>query len=1548
CFLNLSQPQRLRDAIAVYPLTPSPDRDCIVVFLDPRQDGRLLLTEGGVAVFGYVPNVEDLTIVLQFPVTEVELCSAVQNARQYAAKFAFPHLKLVQPQPSDETIVLIALPGSQSLASVACIDSTRLDGRLYATELPPYVDRRTVLEHVDLPPDAHVLVYIGHDFQPLPDGVHAHLFPAITITIIDADSLPPPFHEATQLLLQGLTWSAVSVFATWATDGVYCLVTPYSSDLFRVDQSRPWQYRQRLAEVVGSQAQDLRIFSAAPAVTDASIGGYPCRTVLIGEVADGIPLGWCVVIYGESSEPGYVSVGPGTVVQLGLAPRADDRPFLFVYVSSAGPPETFHTEASDADNHRTRPEDSSDGSAQNNPPEETNSNDPAAPEVQIPEPVATTATDRDTFEAVFLVLVPGCMRETIVLTLTAPASMPHVLVSVNERRTHAASRRFPHLIETFPQPDTSFGTFVAVPDWDCLVATVLIDARGAGGTFFATTLPARADRSLVLTLCGYDATADFCVYIRDTPWQLVDNYPVRVSNGDLMLITRPDHAVIVSAFLSDMLLSPVGWIAAELLPVPRPNAAWFVTTPQQHSFQLPSTPQRQYEREVALHMQCHVDEVHLFPAAPDIVDHSSFGVGYECNFAVARLGLGRRTDASAVTCILDLRPILCGFEQLVFPDHELDVARVIDRYLPSAPFGFGVGLFGGQETSLSLRSIDNGTVLTVEFITDEQHHSLAHSLAGYAPPSGRWPTQIGPLCILLAVADMSVTISVPLFEMMKLVLAGRKGIPLSHLHVPGNGPKAAFAAADCLAYLLAATLLDTLEEHFHGQDASFPTCPLSVPRDYTEKDMPDQVTRTQPYRIDLVQAIPPTVYQSSVETLRDLVPASSGPSDGPDWLDTDLSHLLASASVPSKWKQKFAHFVSWYAAGSPQPDHIEVFTDGSADSSQEVHSTGAPCAWAFSVWAVAPFGRFLVGWAAHTAVPPDTPFSLGEEDDTALTSELLALGWATIWTLEYGGTFQAPIFFCYDSTGAGYGVFGTQQTPNSVMLAMSKTSSLTSCPNMQEECKQTYMIGASHYGPSVFYNTHLRLRRTACKRQNPIQFPRPPSESSTLRGQPEVGLMIQGKRDLIKQQLIKQGIWLAGFQETRLPESGQLPDGDFFMLNSAATDSGSYGCALWINLSRLTVLVAHGPSAIRHEDSACTTFSSEATSTAQQWLTDIDISIARAISGMDQLTESIRRAVRIDRTAYLQGLVDNLSLKEVLQPQRLFAAVRKAFPQARSARRAALRPLPAIKGEDGSLVTDPAARNERWRAFFAEQEVERALQSLAYGKASGPDGVTAEELRIAPQASAITAFPLFLKATLAARALECSGYRSRFKLGLQAGTSSGVGVDMVALAVKAFRGIPARAVAELLQHLTQMRELPYSLGFWSSGLVSFFTFCMSTGILIQRTHGSNKFFLTFVQLRFTAHPPHSFSSRLPLFEPFLMHFNLSPDGGGNRSAVPFLVSPKTFNTGVACTGNAMCRILLQTKSQRPRMSCPLRADGVHKPLPSTNMSPYMRPDDTVH
>ena len=61
------------------------------------------------------------------------------------------------------------------------------------------------------------------------------------------------------------------------------------------------------------------------------------------------------------------------------------------------------------------------------------------------------------------------------------------------------------------------------------------------------------------------------------------------------------------------------------------------------------------------------------------------------------------------------------------------------------------------------------------------------------------------------------------------------------------------------------------------------------------------------------------------------------------------------------------------------------------------------------------------------------------------------------------------------------------------------------------------------------------------------------------------GLKVMGKRQVVKQQLLSQHIWLAGFQETRLPTTGVLPDADFYMYNVAANDAGQGGCSVWIN-----------------------------------------------------------------------------------------------------------------------------------------------------------------------------------------------------------------------------------------------------------------------------------------------------------------------------------------------------------------------------------------------
>ena len=268
------------------------------------------------------------------------------------------------------------------------------------------------------------------------------------------------------------------------------------------------------------------------------------------------------------------------------------------------------------------------------------------------------------------------------------------------------------------------------------------------------------------------------------------------------------------------------------------------------------------------------------------------------------------------------------------------------------------------------------------------------------------------------------------------------------------------------------------------------------------------------------------------------------------------------------------------------------------------------------------------------------------------------------------------------------------------------------------------------------------------------------------------------------------------------------------------------------------------------------------------WLTDIDHSLAHALERYGELTVAIRAAVKRDRVRYLESLTTDISLQDLRRPRALYAAVRKAFPKAASARKSLFQPLPAVRLEDGTLARGPEERALRWTAFFQAQEAglqvtskefqdrfldsgkavfpegpvfdvralpglgefEQQLHATKYGKASGPDAVTAELLRVSVPQTAAFLFPVCLKAALqvqepvewrggalmclakrAAAAYECRAFRSiliasvvskaqhrllrsklmpsfrDYKTVLQSGQMAGTGVDSLSLLVRTYQ-----------------------------------------------------------------------------------------------------------------------------------------------------------------
>ena len=238
----------------------------------------------------YVP--ETMTIVVQFPATLEEITHTAQNSRDVECARAFPHLMPASPLPSDQTIVLLGAPRWQGLANIVCINLLHIDGRLYATELPDYVDRQGILMHADLPPQADVHIFVGTDDMPLAEGVRVHVTQATTFTLLPPDVQVPPVVLPSLAFMSGETWRPESAFQLTVEDGRLCLVLRYGFRLFSFDAHQPWRYRQQLALAIGVSVSDIAIYPSVPKVTDACVDGIACQSVLLGVSTQHVAVEW--------------------------------------------------------------------------------------------------------------------------------------------------------------------------------------------------------------------------------------------------------------------------------------------------------------------------------------------------------------------------------------------------------------------------------------------------------------------------------------------------------------------------------------------------------------------------------------------------------------------------------------------------------------------------------------------------------------------------------------------------------------------------------------------------------------------------------------------------------------------------------------------------------------------------------------------------------------------------------------------------------------------------------------------------------------------------------------------------------------------------------------------------------------------------------------------------------------------------------------------------------------------------------------------------------
>ena len=236
----------------------------------------------------------------------------------------------------------------------------------------------------------------------------------------------------------------------------------------------------------------------------------------------------------------------------------------------------------------------------------------------------------------------------------------------------------------------------------------------------------------------------------------------------------------------------------------------------------------------------------------------------------------------------------------------------------------------------------------------------------------------------------------------------------------------AVSDANGYPFFLASTLLETLQEFFFpvsdaaAKDIGF-SQQADVEQPTVDESNSDSVIRQT---VLLETSVPTSHFQQQCLQLESILDFTT---TGQDWLDNDLRPLLEDTQVPLKWRTHFVNIRKWHEEGEPSPHAIHIFTDGSAAT---LTTDVKPCSWAYTVWFDTPLGCHLYGFASESAAVPDTPYFLGEVEDTALVGEQLALAWGMVWVIEFAGFYGVPVTFHYDARGAGKGAFGEWTPPS--------------------------------------------------------------------------------------------------------------------------------------------------------------------------------------------------------------------------------------------------------------------------------------------------------------------------------------------------------------------------------------------------------------------------------------------------------------------------------------------------------------------------------------
>ena len=687
---------------------------------------------------------EQVNISVNVPTTVDVVLSMVQRARSPVHARNFPRLVAANPQPLVGEGVFLACPvWSTDIAAArrtVCVDCSGIDGRVFAALAPAYVERADILELANLPRNLEFDVYAGPYADRLGADSQCHLADGDTFFILPEDDAPPTSVPLPIALLGRQHWDRQPRFPEPTSHGVCCAVFGQDNILHINIRGSPAAFRMQIASAIGVQQRALRILSSQPRIWDAALDGRTCRSVVIVYDADSSPehsvtwilldvrslyLGWRSlqvpgrqisvreIVDGLLSELGsgwriwlrnvplsadLIGVHNGQVFAVDVLHNGN-RPEQGMSSSSMeqGPVSTFapHAEVSSYQPAHDAQENPDAGSQ----PVESGDATPSGGHGTTTSrgqdngepPSAVPADDIAYIGALFLLLSQNYIHEWVSVRFARDTPIATVLDIVAVARRPDRAVRMPIVCAVHPQPRSDHAVAVCMPEWNFSGAIIAVDSRACNDRLFAVQLNGTACREDFLRLAGVQDETDPEVFFRDMPWPLPPDRLVSPINGDLVLIKPRDAAVHIVSSLSDMLQSPSGWGSFPEEHENRSDVAWILDQAGPTALRVPSGRQHRAGHEIAVSVGRRLRDIIVTPAFGGIVDFANLGVVVR-NVVIVRSNEDSARDGRRViACILDLRPLLLGFDWIACHEGIFLPEPIIRRFSNRCPPGFCLG-----------------------------------------------------------------------------------------------------------------------------------------------------------------------------------------------------------------------------------------------------------------------------------------------------------------------------------------------------------------------------------------------------------------------------------------------------------------------------------------------------------------------------------------------------------------------------------------------------------------------------------------------------------------------------------------------------------------------------------------------------------------------------------------------------------------------------------------------------------------------------------------